>query len=222
MTTRINKGDESVRSSGKPPLARWATPKGGVALTGTPPRAAHGASVVPSGVHAVMGIDPGGTTGVAAGHFRLHATAKRTLTDGRRSWKTTEVRGDWWTQAKAIAELINRFVFTAQTEHELAVGHVHIAWENYTRRPQAATTNLDSVWVMAAALAFLDRPELDHAFQEPSSAKGYAENQRLRGWGIYVVGSDHERDAARHVALRVSDLISGKPNKPWAEVVARW
>lgn len=157
-----------------------------------------------------MGIDPGGTTGIAAGHWRLLGTAADTFGEGRRSFKTTSVKGDWWQQAKTVADLVNRFVFTAQVEHQLPVNHVHIAWEDYTRRPQASSTNLDSVWVMAAALAFLDRPELDHTFQQPADAKGYAENARLRRWGLWVVGSDHERDATRHMAMRVSTLISGK------------
>ncbi len=167
-----------------------------------------------------MAIDPGGTTGVAAGHFALRKSTAETLGDGRRSFKTTSVTGNWWQQAHELAGLINRFAFTAQCEHDLPLQHIHVVWENYTRRPAAASVNLDSVWVMAATLGLLDRPELEHAFQEPADAKGYAENARLRRWGLWVVGSDHERDAARHLAMRVSDLISGKPHKGMPDLVA--
>lgn len=203
----------SVISLNKPTPRGWATPKGGVALTGTHGQRDHGARVLPEGVHAVMAIDPGGTTGVAAGHFRLHKSTKETLTKGRRMFKTTEVKGNWWQQAHEVAELINRFAYTAQAEHSLSIQHVHVTWENYTRRPAAASVDLTSVWVMACALGLLDRPELEHAFYEASEAKSYGSNERLRLWGLWVVGSEHMRDAARHLGLRVSDLISGKPHK---------
>lgn len=43
-------------------------------------------------------------------------------------------------------------------------------------------------------------------YQSPSYAKRFATDARLRDWGLWVVGSDHERDAHRHVASWLAGL----------------
>lgn len=54
--------------------------------------------------------------------------------------------------------------------------------------------------VNAANSAALFTPVL----QSPSDAMRYATSARLKAWGLWQVGSDHKRDAARHWALYVA------------------
>lgn len=121
--------------------------------------------------------------------------------------KAAEVTGQWLSQGKQLANLINHWLFIATTEHGIQLPNCHVAFEDYTRRPQASSTNLDPVWVSAAACAFLDRPDLAIAWQQPSEAKGFATNERLKLWGLWSVGSEHRRDANRHLALLVNKVL---------------
>lgn len=175
-------------------------PDGGPTYSGT----------MPSGVHAVFAVDPGGTTGVAAGHYELLGSMKKTMLEGRRMHKTAEVKGTWKQQGKAIAAMINKFLYTAQVEYAIPATAVHVVFENYLadpRRVGAGATNLDPVWVAAAACAYLDRDDLDLTWQTASQAKSYATNDRLRLWDLWVQGSEHMRDANRHLAWRVNQLV---------------
>ena len=45
-------------------------------------------------------------------------------------------------------------------------------------------------------------------YQMPSSAKRFMTDERLRAAGLWIRGSDHQRDAARHMALRLGTLGS--------------
>lgn len=163
---------------------------------------------MPSGVHAILAVDPGGTTGIAAGHYELLVSMKRTVSEGQRMHKTTEVTGYWLDQAKAIAELVNRFKYTAQVEHQLPASHLHVVFENYLpdpRRIGAGATDLSPVWIAAAACAYLDE---EPVWQNPAD-KSYATNALLKRWGLWVVGSEHMRDANRHLCKRLDRLLQG-------------
>jgi hypothetical protein len=166
---------------------------------------------VPGGmVHAVMGVDPGGTTGLAACHVELRPTLRETLTEGMRMRKAIEVRGDWHAQARTIADVHNRFMYTAQVDHGIGAEQCHLVFENYIPDPHRigrGATDLTSVWVMAAAVALIGEQASDLTYQSPSEAKGFAKNDRLRLWGLWEVGSEHKRDAMRHVARRLNDLV---------------
>jgi hypothetical protein len=43
-------------------------------------------------------------------------------------------------------------------------------------------------------------------YQQAAQAKQFATDARIREWGLWVVGSDHKRDANRHLALRLAKL----------------
>jgi hypothetical protein len=45
--------------------------------------------------------------------------------------------------------------------------------------------------------------------QQPSSAMNFATNARLKEWGAYplTIGSEHRRDAVRHLCVRLSEML---------------
>lgn len=164
--------------------------------------------------HAVLAVDPGGTTGVAAGYVQTYPTLKETLADGLSRTKSIEVSGSWDDQAVELERLFNKFVFTANVESQIPLDRIHIVLEDFVLRMPARTTNLTSVWVAAGAVAirragYADGAEdpVEIAWQQPSQAKGFATNERLKLWGLWKVGSAHERDAWRHFATFVNTLL---------------
>lgn len=171
--------------------------------------------------HAVLAIDPGGTSGVAAGYVQLGSTFKETVKTLEHN-KAIEVKGEWLDQAVQLAHIMDRFVFTANVENLVPLDNIHIVVEDFVlrRRQQGgATGNLTSIWVAAAAVAMhLNVAPWDGApmlaeranveWQQASQAKGFATNERLKMWGLWEVGSEHKRDAWRHWAVKVNKLVA--------------
>ncbi len=177
------------------------------------PRRGRGSSLVtvqPEGVHAVMAVDPGGTTGVYAGWVDLKPTRRETLTKGKLNEKAVEVTGDYLEQARRLSQIFVGFSF-ACNEANIGVANRHLAIENFVlrrRQEGGATGNLTSIWVAAAfACSISELPASEVTWQMPSSAKALATDQRLKDWGLWIKGSTHKRDAARHFALLVDSLI---------------
>jgi hypothetical protein len=163
--------------------------------------------VVSEEEHAIMALDPGGTTGVAAAYVTQFATLKESLQQARMK-KATEVTGNWLEQARTLSEMMNRFQYTANVEHSIALPNIHFAIEDFVLRMPAAMTNLTSVWVAAATVAMFNPTGQLVTWQQPSSAKSFATDKRLEMWGLYTAGeSAHERDAWRHVATRATRMI---------------
>jgi hypothetical protein len=171
--------------------------------------------------HAIMGIDPGGTTGVAAAYVPSLGTLKESLRAAKRK-KSVEVKGTWLEQATTLATLMVRFQYRANVEHGIALPNIHFAIEDYVLRMPATNKNLIPVWVAAATAALyigvqafrdefafeISEPKAaDITWQQPSQIKSFATNDRLKLWGIYTTGSEHERDAWRHVALKANSVI---------------
>lgn len=168
------------------------------------------ATVVPEGVHAFFFVDPGGTSGVAAAHIELGPTLKSTFEQGVIMKKTVEVEGPWLVQANVLGEMIERFIYVAQAEKGIPSDRIHIGFENYTRRPGSKDNNLEPVYVIAGTQGLLwakGWKTIDFILQEPSEAKGFARNERLKLWGLWEVGSEHKRDAMRHLAYRVNRVL---------------
>lgn len=160
-------------------------------------------------VHAFMAIDPGGTTGVAAGYVATHPTRKKTL-ETMQFHKALEVNGDWLSQAKQLANLMDRFVMNANVEKRLPFSNIHISAEDFVlrrRQEGGATGNLTSVWVIAGAVALFNNPNIEIRWQQPSAAKTLATDQRLKEWDLWAVGSAHCRDANRHLCLHIDHVL---------------
>ncbi len=157
-------------------------------------------------VHAVMAVDPGGTTGLAACHVQVRPTMKATCLEGMLTRKAVEVRGYWFDQAQEIVRAYDTFAATAELGG-IPVERIHLVCESFLADPRrigAGATNLDPVWIGGALCGLLGWEPI---WQTPSEAKGYARNDRLRQWGLWEVGSEHKRDAWRHVAYRLDKLI---------------
>lgn len=178
--------------------------------------------------YAILAIDPGGTTGVAAGYVELGDTRRETL-ETMTNNKTTEVTGDYLWQAAKLDTIFRNFVFTANVEYGIPLPNISIAIEDFVlrrRREGGATGNLTSCWVAAAAVAMFHKVMLatpdgkqitavaaDQTgcihWQTASDAKHVANDARLKSYGLWIVGSAHERDANRHLVLRVDKILQG-------------
>lgn len=181
-----------------------------------------GGKIVPDRF-AIMTLDPGGTSAVATGLFRtdrgddmLRSVFERAVKKRQiRSW---EVRGDSELQAWAICEQWSNFKFRCNVEYFIPEKDIHFVIEDFALRELNA--QLNSVEVIAGIKTLLvkklqpktandnlvrwplGRPE----YQQPSTAKR-VKNDRLRDLGIWVVGSEHERDARRHLVAKVSEIL---------------
>lgn len=154
--------------------------------------------------HAFLALDPGGTTGVAAAYVTSYATLKESLLSARLK-KAMEVTGDWLEQARTLSDIMWRFQYTANVEHSIPMDCIHFAIEDFVLRMPAVTPNMTSIWVAAATVAIFNPTGKLIKWQQPSQAKGFATDARLKLWGLYNVGeSAHERDAWRHVATCVN------------------
>jgi hypothetical protein len=191
---------------------------------------------------AVMGLDPGGTSGCAQGVFRADAKSTREALAraiAKQQLISWEEKGHPVQQAWAIANRWSSFQFKCNVEYGIDVRDIHFVIEGFNLRQLAV--DLAPVKVTYGVLTLLyklpkrmeretDRKKTDHVpqhdrtanpdqtdaptfvewplgrpiFQTAGDAKHYATNQRLRDWGVWVVGSTHRRDAVRHVCAKLS------------------
>lgn len=159
--------------------------------------------------HAIMGIDPGGTTGIAAAYVSVRPTMKETMLEGITKKRSLEVPGDYLQQSKAIASLMNAFMYKANVENGIPLYNIHYAIEDFVLRRKAeggATGNLTSCWVAAGAVAIFGS-EANVKWRQASQAKTYATDARLKLWGLWSIGSAHERDAWRHLASEANEVV---------------
>lgn len=159
-------------------------------------------------LHAIMGIDPGGTTGIAACYVNVKSTMKETMREAGKK-KAVEVEGSYLEQAKQISNIMNAFQYTANVEHEIPLYNIHFAIEDFVLRRRTeggATGNLTSCWVAAGAVALFGS-EQNVTWRQASTAKTYATDSRLKLWDLWEVGSAHMRDAWRHVACEVNEVV---------------
>lgn len=174
--------------------------------------------------HAVLGVDPGETTGIFAGYVNLQETMNDTM-ETLHNHKAAEVSGSYLEQSIAIAQIMNRFMYTANVEWQIPIFNIHFVFEDFVLRRReegGATGNLTSCWVAAGAVASfctawdrgsntiletsgLGNPSIK--WRQASTAKQYAKNERMKRWGLWQRGSAHQTDAARHFACEVNDLI---------------
>lgn len=179
---------------------------------------AGGGLVVPDRF-AVMALDVGGTTGVARGVFEARETVEETLRGGVgvEAWEET---GEPNEQAVVLAQ---EFLDWAAEKHlglrgtePIPVQAVILVMESFELRTVHA--DLSPVEVAWGIKALLTLPVGTHDLggrrwpweeQTPADAKQFGTSDRLKRWGLFVHGrgSDHKRDALRHLALRVAKMI---------------
>jgi hypothetical protein len=164
-----------------------------------------------------MAVDPGTTTGVAAGLFHAAADIAGCLAEG--DWEAWEVDGSPAEQAWEIMDEFKDRQFNWNLGG-VAFPDIHLVSESFAlrlKKAHGAGSNqrmLDPVRVAQGmetlALHSLNgelRPWCHIEYQLPAEAKKYVTNERMRRWGAWVVGSEHKRDATRHLIKKVSDIL---------------
>lgn len=152
---------------------------------------------------AIMAIDPGGTTGVATGVFKMRKGASTVkLIRERRTLVTLEVEGDFLMQARKLCAVWHSFLAMAGQEGAEPL----LVVESFILRPGKASADPAQLMPVRIAAALEALVPVVPEYQTPSMAKGYATDERLREWGLWKAGSAHERDAIRHLAYKLHSL----------------
>lgn len=165
--------------------------------------------IIPN-VLAIAAVDPGRTTGVARGIFRpgKEATLASTLATATQleSWECT---GSLAEQAEEIVGELDDWLSWAHIESGVAMPDLHLVVESFALRtahadltPVKLSERIDERWPYVDSA-----PWIEIERQTPAHAKGYATDERLRRWGVWVKGSTHRRDAMRHVCLRLNRAL---------------
>lgn len=177
----------------------------------------------------IFSVDPGGHTGTAWGIFE---TKKKTVADAlatRRAEGSTTYEGEWWKQVAEISETWRGFLKFCVREEGLAPARVEFVCENFIQIPGLTAGGQDSTLPLLiiggiygyrlGELAEWERngngpvavPSM--ILQPAGQASTYATGPRLREWGLWVRGREHERSAWKHIALRVATLQQQKADR---------
>ena len=168
----------------------------------------------------IFAFDPGVTTGVASGVFEIKSTVAKTLTDGavKGSKILEEVKLpenqeglSYGLHAADVLEgLYATIRYTWGTAYGVEPGDMHLVSEDFILNSKATQKRSSIVPVRISSslegMVLKKFGDFMH-YQTPAQAKSFATNERLKLWGIYVKGSEHKRDALRHVALRIDKLL---------------
>jgi hypothetical protein len=166
----------------------------------------------------VFACDPGGATGLAWGIFNPHAKSIEEMLSTRMDAGSTTVTGDERAQIREVAALWSSFYSACVRSALLPIDHVWLVFEDFVYAPgvnyegESAKISTALIWGiegyrMGKRDAFLERargpvkssmPSM--MLQTASEAKTFATNARLKEWGVWVVGREHERSAWQHIA----------------------
>lgn len=162
----------------------------------------------------LMALDPGTTTGMLFGTFKVGKKNRDTVEEvfARSEWTVVEVPcGD---EIEGAAEIATQW---GTMERKWGRGgpapeNRYIVYEDFILRPgkqhSSVRSGLSPVRVTAALMGMLHHKNLQWVPQQPADAKSRWDGQRLRKKGLWVVGSEHKRDAMRHGALFFTRLLS--------------
>lgn len=161
--------------------------------------------VVPDQV-GVFAFDPGGTTGVGWALMDVKDTVAKTLRYA--DIQTVEVTGDWKEQARKLRDLWLA-VSHEWKERGLAGQHTYLIREDFNlyKFRSSDKKGVYPIWISAMLEGLLDLTDVDIIAQQVVQAKRFATNARLKRWGVYVPGSEHKRDAVRHIAFKLNKVI---------------
>lgn len=161
--------------------------------------------VVPDQV-GVFAFDPGGTTGVGWALMDVKDTVAKTLRHA--DIHTLEVTGDWKEQARKLRDLWVSVEYEWVVERGLDARHAHLIREDFNlyKFRSSDKKGVYPIWISAMLEGLLDEKAMITA-QQVVQAKRFATNARLKRWGVYVPGSEHKRDAVRHIAFKLNKVI---------------
>jgi hypothetical protein len=172
-------------------------------------------------LHGILAIDPGVTTGVARAVVDLSEGMVAECFSGALEKESWEVVGDEGEQGLLLANAVAAFVHDLSGysySSRAAGGMVTPDWslviEDWVPRLPLKSGKREVFYPVRVPQRMLGRLEESGLFegggvawQLASPAKRFATDARLRKWGVWVRGSDHQRDAWRHVASRLNVLL---------------
>lgn len=162
---------------------------------------------------AVLAIDPGGTTGCAAGLFDLtQPTVSQAM---RRCWLkkkliSWEVSGDHVSQSWEICKWFLDWQYRVHVELQyIRAGRFYIALEDF----QPRQLNFDTISLLIIGgietLLVPKMDELGFSGTRVQPSERWADDDWLKRNRLWVP-SDHERDARRHLAGALDRLLNNK------------
>lgn len=164
-------------------------------------------------------LDPGGSSGLAWGRVRDEGTVAERLAAIPELRTETLRDPDWMAQARIISRLWSSF----RGDCYRAGLPAYFVCEDFilTHLGSSDRTGLYPVWIAAAVVGYRNgladgyesggfgpAAPVETFWQQPSAAKGYATDARLKRWGLWIKAQPHERDACRHLAYFVANQKS--------------
>jgi hypothetical protein len=166
---------------------------------------------------AIMAVDPGTVSGVACAAIERPRRVAGVITP-RSVWAALSAAEIESYEVSGLPGVQGWEIMTNLREWRSPYRYNAMVFEEFVLQPGHGSDSrslLDPVRVISAcdALAYMDGQMrwAQFSFQLPS-AKGFATNDRLRRHGLWVRGSEHRRDAVRHICAYYGDLIT-KLNK---------
>lgn len=166
---------------------------------------------------AITAVDPGSTTGCARGVVTLGGSIWDALKDIRiESWEITgDVREQAWEIMGEFADWV---------VEQFPIRTILVCESFVLRKFTSGPSLLDPVRIAAGMEVLALRREggrwAEIGYQSPSDAKSFATDARLRSCEQWVRGSEHRRDAVRHVALAAA-RSGPQTGAGWAGAPAR-
>jgi len=154
----------------------------------------------------VAAVDPGLTTGVARGVF--DTSTYNTVPDVFRAaieFESWECKGTIEEQSIELTEELADWFSEQHLFRSIPIPNLFLVFEDFQLRTRFA--RLEGVRLREQFKARWTFKTIDIDTQQPSHAKRYATDERLRRWGAWTKGSTHRRDATRHLLLRLSKVI---------------
>lgn len=159
---------------------------------------------------AIWSLDPGGSSGLAWGIIDETAPTVAEALEGIQGKGSMTVKGQVEVQAMLLWEDWRTWQTHASVEQ---ADGVNMVVENFIIRPGMHGGGVEGVYPARIGWALWglrygheDMFPTIH-WQEPGDAMSFGTDKRLRSWGLWVRGREHERDAFRHLALRVAKLM---------------
>lgn len=159
-----------------------------------------------------MALDPGSHSGLAWGVVRDVGMVRERVAD-RTDYGSMTIQGKDLDQVRLIESEIRKFSGLCQIlEHEF-----YFVCEDFilTRFMSSDRSGLSSPRIASmlhgyrqglldTCKKFIAEP-VQCTYQQPSDAMRYATDARLKDWGLWVRGREHERDAWRHWCLFIAN-----------------
>ena len=180
-------------------------------------------------MRSIFAVDPGGHTGVAWGTFPVDAGSIEAALAGRKFSGSTTLEGDERQQIMDLALLWGDFYRDCTSKQLVSAQDVELVFEDFTLRPGSHGGGKDGTsperitwgfegFRMGAYEQWLKTHRKTPSFmpaiiwQQPGDSAAFSKpiggksQHKLKDWGVWVVGREHERSAWSHIALRIGKI----------------